>query len=76
MFLKNNSIWVEEIPNNKYPRLNKNINVDVLIIGGGITGVSTAYHLVNSKQKVCLVERNKIGLGISSKTTGKLTYLQ
>lgn len=76
MFLKNNSIWIEGIPNNKYPRLNKNIDVDVLIIGGGITGVSTAYHLINSKQKVCLVERNKIGLGISSKTTGKLTYLQ
>lgn len=70
------SIWLDNIKSKEYKPLDKDISVDVLIIGGGITGISTAYHLMNQKLKVCLVDRNKIGEGISSKTTGKLTYLQ
>ena len=74
--LKNYSIWLDSINKNNYPKLDKNIEVDILIIGGGITGISTAYHLINKGLNVCLVDRNKIGHGISSKTTGKLTILQ
>lgn len=74
--MKSNSIWLDGIDNSNYPKLNKNIDVDVLIIGGGITGISTAYHLINSSLKVALVERNKIGEGVTARTTGKLTYLQ
>ena len=74
--MKNYSIWLEGIGKDKYSKLDKDIDVDVLIIGGGITGISTAYHLRKSKLKVCVVDRGGIGQGISSKTTGKLTYLQ
>lgn len=74
--MKNYSIWIEGIKKESYPTLDKDLEVDVLVVGGGITGISAAYHLRNSKLKVCVVERNKIGSGISSKTTGKLTYLQ
>lgn len=69
------SIW-NECKKNNYSKLNENINCDVLIIGGGMSGISTAYHLKNSNLKVCLVEKNKITSGVSSRTTGKLTYLQ
>ena len=55
---------------------NKNIEVDVLIIGGGITGLTTAYYLKDSNLNVCLVEKNYIGMGVTSKTTGKINYLQ
>ena len=75
IILKNYSIWSEEIKN-KYSKLEKDIEVDVLIVGGGMTGISTAYHLKDSNLKVCLVEKNNIGSGVTSKTTGKLTYLQ
>ena len=74
--MKNKSIWLENIVFPKANKLNKKIKVDVLIIGGGITGLSTAYHLKNSNLKVCLVEKKIIGHGITSRTTGKLTYLQ
>ena len=74
--MKENSIWRKGFPKNISPELKKDIDVDVLIIGGGITGINTAYHLSNSNLKVCLVEKNEIGGGVTSRTTGKLTYLQ
>ena len=74
--MKRKSIWSDIKQNKVCDSLNKNIDTDVLIIGGGITGLSTLYHLKDSKLKVCLVEKCEIGSGITSRTTGKLTYLQ
>ena len=49
---------------------------DIVIIGGGITGITTAYFLMNENKKVTLIDKSTIGMGISSKTTAKLNYLQ
>lgn len=74
--MKNNSIWLDIKKEKEYEFLNEDISVDVLIIGGGMTGISTLYHLRNSGLKICLVEKNRICEGVTSRTTGKLTYLQ
>ncbi len=70
------SLWLENMNIEKIRKLNGNINCDVLIIGGGLTGISTAYHLRNSKLKVCLVDSNLVGHGITSKTEAQISYLQ
>ena len=57
-------------------RINNDIECDILIIGGGITGVSTAYFLKDSNKKIVLVERNKLCMGTTAKSTVKLTFLQ
>ena len=74
--MNNYSIWKKGIKNERYPKLNKDIEVDVLIIGGGITGVSTLYYLKDSNLKIALVEQNRIGYGVTGNSTGKLNYLQ
>jgi glycine/D-amino acid oxidase-like deaminating enzyme/nitrite reductase/ring-hydroxylating ferredoxin subunit len=74
--MKNKSIWLENETEDNYKKLTEDIKCDVLIIGGGMTGISTAYHLRDSNLKICLVDRNLVGHGITSKTTGKLNYLQ
>ena len=74
--MKNYSIWKDNVEIGSFNRLDKDINVDILIIGGGMTGVSTLYHLRESGFKVALVEQNKIGMGVTANTTGKVTYLQ
>ena len=74
--MKNKSIWLETKKPKTNASLNQNIDVDILIIGGGLTGISTAYELKDSNQKICLVERNTIGQGTTGNTTGKLTFLQ
>lgn len=50
--------------------------LDVAIIGGGLTGLSTAYYLRNSSLKVAVFEQSKIGGGVTSRSTAKITYLQ
>ena len=70
------SVWIDTVKSINYPPLKKDISVDILIIGGGITGVSCLYHLKNSKYKVALVEQNKIGHATTGNSTGKLSYLQ
>lgn len=72
----NKSLWLKNIKVKALPRLKTDIKTDILIIGGGITGLSTAYFLKDSNKDVVLVEQNKIGHGTTAKTTGKLTYLQ
>lgn len=74
--MKNTSIWLDGIKKQKFRKLENDIDVDVLIVGGGITGVSSAYHLSTGDLSVCLVEKNKLLEGVTSRTTGKLTYLQ
>ena len=70
----NKSIWDEKKGSYRYTR--KNIQCDVLIIGGGITGVSTALMLSNSDKDVVLIDSNRCGNGITGKTTGKISIMQ
>lgn len=59
-----------------FQALDKDIESDILIVGGGLTGITLAYYLKESHFKVTLIEQNEIGSGVTRKTTGKLTYLQ
>ena len=69
------SLWIDSVKNynNNFSSLNKNINADVCIIGGGITGVSTAYLLSKAGLKVCILEKDKIAHHTTGNTTAKIT---
>ena len=73
--MENKSVWSKYLKETEN-KLNEDLECDVLIIGGGISGILTSYYLNNSNLKVVLVERNQIGSGISSKMTAKATPLQ
>ena len=65
------SLWkktVEEIVEGKIELKNEEF-ADVCIIGGGITGISTAYYLSKAGKKVIILERD----GLANKTTGNTT---
>ncbi len=74
--MKNTSIWLRDKQERTFKPLTKNLKLDCLIIGGGITGVSLLYELSDTNLKVALVERNKIAEGVTSKSTAKINYLQ
>lgn len=66
------SIWKAKADNLKYPTLEENIEVDVAIVGGGITGITTAYLLANTGIKVAVLESMEIGGGTTAGSTGNL----
>ncbi len=67
------SLWIATTPTTNYPSLTKNIAADVVVIGGGITGITTAYLLKQSGLRVTLLEQTRIVQGTSGYTTGKVT---
>ena len=67
------SYWEEERKNHKeYENLQNNLNVSVCIIGGGLTGLSTAYYLSKSTN-VAVIEKDRICSRTSGNNTGKVT---
>lgn len=56
-----------------YPKLQGTHSVDVVIIGGGFTGVATAVELAEKGLKVAIVEQNKIGWGATGRNGGQVT---
>ncbi|TQR21511.1 FAD-dependent oxidoreductase [Psychrobacillus vulpis] len=56
-----------------FPKLSEDIEVDVAIIGAGLTGITAAYLLSKSGLKVIVVEGSRILKGTTGFTTAKVT---
>ncbi|SMC20131.1 Glycine/D-amino acid oxidase [Clostridium acidisoli DSM 12555] len=65
--------WIETTNGIKYHTLKDDINVDVAIVGGGITGLTAAFLLKNKGLKVAILEANRIAHGTTGHTTAKIT---
>lgn len=68
------SFWLEFSKKKEYPKLTENHETDILIIGGGITGILCAYELSKHYQNIVLVEQNELYHSTTGFTTGKITY--
>ena len=68
-----NSIWSETTELPHFPVLNEDKKTDILIIGGGITGILCAYFLQKAGVDYILVEGNQICSGVTKNTTAKIT---
>ncbi|MBQ9083879.1 MAG: FAD-dependent oxidoreductase [Clostridia bacterium] len=67
------SLWraTEKMP--EFPALESDTKTDVLIIGGGMAGLLTAYALTKAGAEVLLIERDELCGGVTGNTTAKLT---
>ncbi|QUH25497.1 NAD(P)/FAD-dependent oxidoreductase [Serpentinicella alkaliphila] len=57
-----------------YPYLKEDINCEVLVLGGGITGAITAYYFTEAGINTTLVEKNIIGYSSTRASTAILQY--
>lgn len=68
------SLWIDTTPKTDYPTFDGDAGpFDVVVVGGGITGVMAAYRLGQSGRKVALVERGRILEWTTGDTTAKLS---
>lgn len=66
------SVW-KQVRMPEFPELEGDHHTDVLIIGGGIAGIMTAYYLRQSGVDCMVVERGRICSGNTGNTTAKIT---
>lgn len=59
----------------KFARLRKDLQVDAIVIGGGITGITAAYLLERTGASVALLERSRLNTAETAHTTAHLTYV-
>ncbi|WP_426485236.1 FAD-dependent oxidoreductase [Flavobacterium sp. 2] len=69
----NVSFWIDTTSFLAFESPSENISTEVLIIGGGIAGLTTAYKLLKAGKKVVLVEDGFLGSGETGRTTAHLT---
>ena len=67
------SLWHSTAALPRFPALRGEVKTDVLIIGGGLAGVLTAYFLREAGVDCLLVEQRRIGSGTTGNTTAKVT---
>lgn len=67
------SIWWNDAERPSFQTLGGDIDVDVLIIGGGMTGILCAYMLKCAGVDYALVEADRICSGITKNTTAKIS---
>lgn len=65
--------WQSTAPAQTYPPLDRDLVVDVIIVGGGQTGVTAAYLLTRAGRRVAVLERATCGAIDTGHTTAHLT---
>lgn len=66
-------LWTAIAALPSYPNLREDLRFDVVVIGGGITGLTTALFLQREGASVGLVEAGRLCGGTTGGTTGKVT---
>ena len=65
--------WSDGAALPRFARLTHDLTVDVVIVGGGITGLSAAYLLKRSGKRVAVLERSRCLAGDTGYTTAHVT---
>lgn len=71
--MRHGSPWLAGSDATRYPMLSGTVRVDVVIVGGGITGLSTALLAQRDGAEVAVIEASRIASGTTGHTTGKVT---
>src|SRR4029450_10528895 len=68
---KTKSLWMDSAVA-EAPPLDGDQRADVVVIGSGIAGLSTAYELTGRGRSVVVLDRGRIGSGMTARTTAHL----
>ncbi|OMP67808.1 FAD-dependent oxidoreductase [Domibacillus epiphyticus] len=67
------SYWKDHQVTQPFVTLDRNLEVDVTVVGGGITGIIASWLLAKEGKKVALLESRKLMDGTTGYTTAKVT---
>ncbi|MEO3945327.1 FAD-dependent oxidoreductase [Gorillibacterium sp. CAU 1737] len=67
------SYWLASAEVPQFPKLTETLETEIVVIGGGIAGITTAYLLAKAGKEVVLVTSGRLLGGTTGHTTAKLT---
>jgi glycine/D-amino acid oxidase-like deaminating enzyme/nitrite reductase/ring-hydroxylating ferredoxin subunit len=67
--------WTDSAALPAFPKLDRDLTVDVIVIGGGIVGLTTAYLVAAGGQSVAVIERDRCAMIDTGHTTAHLTMV-
>ena len=66
------SYWVDSTPDTAHPRLDRDLQVDVAVVGGGMLGITAALMLKRAGATVAVLEGGQVAGGVTAYTTAKV----
>lgn len=66
------SIWLDETTPDVYPSLDQDTSADVVIVGAGIAGIATAYHLASAGARPLVIDARMVADAASGRNAGFL----
>jgi glycine/D-amino acid oxidase-like deaminating enzyme len=73
MKLRQAPYWLDRAPDRRgppFPRLRSNLDTEVVIVGGGLTGMLCAWSLAAARIPVVVIERDRVGTGATAGGAG------
>lgn len=66
------TLWNQQDQKVTYPKLEKDVSSDVIVIGAGISGLSIAYNLLKAGKSVVVLESRVVGAGMTGRSTAHI----
>ena len=66
-------LWLTDVSLPSFPALDEIRDVDVIVVGGGLSGLTSALLLQRAGYRTAIVEQHRVGLGETSRTSAHLT---
>ncbi|KXZ44018.1 hypothetical protein GPECTOR_75g742 [Gonium pectorale] len=65
--------WGQNELTQRFPRLDADVEADVVVVGAGLAGLGTAYRLAKAGKKVVVIESRLVGCGTAGRGMGLIS---